>query len=440
VRSRDWGFWNGEKCEKLVELRSTGRQTLVPPSVHPDGDRYLWHREADLEVSSTTPEELIEALNLLATAVLVARRLPPRRDAGGGGRHDYALALAGFMLRPGRLDPGAVEKVLKAGWDAKGWPHEGVRREAHRDLEDIVRDTTARIAAGEPVMGGPTLEERAPGIVKALCKWWDWNTREPRASETAPGDSENQAEERKPTQAELLVGCAEGAEPFHTPEGDAYARIRVDDHFETHLVRSKGYRRWLVRRFYERYGRPPGAQALQDALGLLEARADFDGPESEVYVRVAEHVGAIYVDLANERWEAVEITAGGWRVVSSEANPVRFRRPRGMLPLPAPSRGGTLEELRRLVNDTDEADWRLMVAWLVQALRPTGPYPVLLLQGEQGSAKSTAERLLRALVDPSAAPLRTTPRNEHDLFIAATSAGSSRSITSPTSIPGMNLR
>jgi hypothetical protein len=47
---------------------------------------------------------------------------------------------------------------------------------------------------------------------------------------------------------------------------------------------------------------------------------------------------------------------------------------------------------------------------------------VLLLQGEQGSAKSSAERLLRALVDPSVAPLRTTPRNEHDLFIAATSA------------------
>ncbi len=93
-----------------------------------------------------------------------------------------------------------------------------------------------------------------------------------------------------------------------------------------------------------------------------------------------------------------------------------------MLPLPVPTRGGTVEELRRFVNVTDEVGWRLTVAWVVQALRPTGPYPVLLLQGEQGSAKSTAERLLRALIDPSAAPLRTTPRNEHDLFIAATSA------------------
>jgi len=81
-----------------------------------------------------------------------------------------------------------------------------------------------------------------------------------------------------------------------------------------------------------------------------------------------------------------------------------------------------VDELRRFVNVSDDDSWRLLVAWLVQALRPTGPYPVLLLQGEQGSAKSTAERLLRALVDPSAAPLRTTPRNEHDLYIAAMSA------------------
>ena len=61
-----------------------------------------------------------------------------------------------------------------------------------------------------------------------------------------------------------------------------------------------------------------------------------------------------------------------------------------------------------------------MLAWLIQALRPQGPYPVLILQGEQGSAKTTIERMLRALVDPSTAPLRTTPRNEHDLYIAAT--------------------
>jgi hypothetical protein len=123
----------------------------------------------------------------------------------------------------------------------------------------------------------------------------------------------------------------------------------------------------------------------------------------------------------------VEITPSaekGWRVISGEDAPVRFRRPRGMLALPTPALkpDGANGLLRRFFNVSGEDDLRLIVAWLVAALRPTGPYPVLLLQGEQGSAKSTAERLVRSLVDPSAAPLRTTPRSEHDLFIAADNA------------------
>ena len=52
-------------------------------------------------------------------------------------------------------------------------------------------------------------------------------------------------------------------------------------------------------------------------------------------------------------------------------------------------------------------------------MRPTGPYPVLILQGEQGTAKSTAAKVLRLLIDPSAAPLRTAPLDERDLMIAA---------------------
>jgi len=55
-------------------------------------------------------------------------------------------------------------------------------------------------------------------------------------------------------------------------------------------------------------------------------------------------------------------------------------------------------------------------------LHPSGPFPVLALHGEQGSAKSTLARVLRACVDPNVAPLRRPPRNERDLLIAATNA------------------
>ena len=89
--------------------------------------------------------------------------------------------------------------------------------------------------------------------------------------------------------------------------------------------------------------------------------------------------------------------------------PVRFRRPRGLLALPEPAPGGSVDELRPFVNARDDDRWRLLLAWLVAALRPRGPYPALALYGEQGAAKSTAARLLRALVDPNAAPCARSP-------------------------------
>ena len=53
------------------------------------------------------------------------------------------------------------------------------------------------------------------------------------------------------------------------------------------------------------------------------------------------------------------------------------------------------------------------------ALRHGGPYPLLAVSGEQGSAKTVFSKVLRALIDPNAAPVRTAPREERDLFIAA---------------------
>ena len=100
-------------------------------------------------------------------------------------------------------------------------------------------------------------------------------------------------------------------------------------------------------------------------------------------------------------------------------SPVRFRRARGMNALPVPRRGGSIEALRPFLNVQGDEDFVLIVSWLVAALRPKGPYPVLVLQGEAGSAKSTAVRVLRALVDPNTSPLRSEPRETRDLMIAA---------------------
>jgi hypothetical protein len=226
-----------------------------------------------------------------------------------------------------------------------------------------------------------------------------------------PGDNRGQ------TQSQVVVDCAADAEYFHTSEGEAFASLPVDQHREVWPVKSKGCRQWLTRAYYNRVERPPGAQAMQEALTLLEARAQFDWPLCKVFTRVAPHDSVIYIDLCNERWEAVEIRSDGWSVVPTP--PVRFRRSRGMQALPTPSRDGDILKLRTLINIGDDKNWILLLSWLVAGCRPRGPYPILILQGEQGSAKSTMARLIRRIIDPVSAPLRTPPRDERDLLIAA---------------------
>jgi hypothetical protein len=222
---------------------------------------------------------------------------------------------------------------------------------------------------------------------------------------------------RGPKQADILVALAQPAELFHTQDGTGFADLESNGHRETWPIRAKGFRRWLTRRFFEEIDGAPSSEALQSALNVIEAMAHFDAPERLVHVRVGGLEGRLYLDLGDESWRAVEIDATGWRVI--DRPPVRFRRSSGMKPMPTPMRGGSVETLRSFLNVQSDADFVLVVTWALACLRDRGPYPVLVLSGEHGSAKSTFSGILRALLDPNTAPLRALPRENRDLFIAA---------------------
>lgn len=236
----------------------------------------------------------------------------------------------------------------------------------------------------------------------------------------APPPAEPTESAPRKSQATRLVDLARaaGAELFHTPAGDPYLSAPVAAHCEIYPLASRGSRDWLTRLFYVQTGCAPNAGALADAIATLSGQARFDGGEHEVYVRVAGHNGAIYFDIGAADWNAVEITADGWRVVSHP--PVRFRRPRGVLSLPLPERGGSIEELRSFLNVANNDDFALLTLWTLAALRPRGPYPILVFVAEQGAAKTTTTRVLRRLIDPNESDVRRPPRNTEDLMIAAT--------------------
>ena len=157
--------------------------------------------------------------------------------------------------------------------------------------------------------------------------------------------------------------------------------------------------------------------ALENTLGALEGRALFDGEEREVFVRVGKQEGTLYLDLANERGEVVEIGEFGWKISTSPA--VRFLHPQGMMALPVPAKAGDgLRELRGFLNLSHE-HFVLIVSWVVAVLRALGPYPVLVLNSEKGAGKTMTTKILRSLIDPNVALVRGAPRDERDLMVAA---------------------
>jgi putative DNA primase/helicase len=214
---------------------------------------------------------------------------------------------------------------------------------------------------------------------------------------------------------ELLVD----AELWHDPERIAYATVPVDGHRENHELGSMFFKDWLALSAYEATGSVPAAETIEAALRVARAQA-LRGPCYRTWRRVAEHDGRIYLDLGCPRWRVVEIAATGWRIV--DVVPVKFLRSRGMLALPEPEDGETIELLREFVNVESDSDFRVYAAFLAAALRPSGPFVILIVIGQPGSSKSTLAKIPVLLVDPKTPPSTGAPRDERDLFVSASNS------------------
>jgi P4 family phage/plasmid primase-like protien len=164
LRSR--AFYDADG-KKFLEIRSDGLQTVVAPSVHPEGDKYLWHRETG-NISTVDSDTLNRATNEYATALLLAIHMTPV-----GSRHDYALAAAGFLLRGGRLDADTVYRIFLGAWKALGLD----ATKTVKELEAIVFDTADKLSAREEVKGGGVLDELVVGLPKRISRVWGWGRR-----------------------------------------------------------------------------------------------------------------------------------------------------------------------------------------------------------------------------------------------------------------------
>ena len=280
-------------------------------------------------------------------------------------------------------------------------------------------DVSDWLAAGGTKEELLQLAENAPASTPEATDTARTKQTNKRKRSSADGD-EDEEEHLTTAQQIVMLGKAQ-TERFHSTETDEpFVRFLVTrqvegqttSHRETWPVSSKAFKQWLSRRFYMDTERVPGGQAMDDALRVLEGDCRFDGAAYPLSIRLAPDPSTpnvVWIDLADTDWRAVKVTPEGWQVVDEP--PILFRRFALAAPQLLPETGGSLETLRDFLNVRDEHAWVQLVCWLVAALLPDIPHPVLVVHGEQGSAKSTLMQLLSKLLDPLKTPLRVEPRD-----------------------------
>jgi hypothetical protein len=203
-------------------------------------------------------------------------------------------------------------------------------------------------------------------------------------------------------------GVSDTGEPFALPAGGpkVVAMLRGG---KTSL------RALLAREYFTRTGKAATQQALADALLVIEGIAQ-DADESRLYLRAAQHEGALWLDLGDHTGRAVQITRNGWTVRDSA--PVLFKRTALTGPVPEPQPGGTLGDLWEWLNVAED-DRPLVAAALVSVLFTEQPHVVLAIFGEQGTGKTTAVKVLVLILDPGPVPVRKPPRDADSWVTAA---------------------
>ena len=402
--------------EMLGELRvgggGKGAQTVFPGSTHDEtGEAITWDEDGAPAV--VDGDELLRKVKELAAFCLLARYWPAE-----GARHVAAQALGGVLARIG-YEPSVIRVIAEAIARAAGDSEVPDRKRA-------AEDSARALADGRHVFGLPELARHVgKKIVAQAAAWLDYEKRSAEAKR--PKDEDESDDDalglekllgQQPKQADALIALAADARLFHTADDTAFARIEVKGHTETWPILSTGFRRWLKYQYFRKHESAPNAEAVQTALGVLEAKAVFEGNEARVFTRVGSDDDRLYLDLCDDKWRAIEIDADGWRIVDDP--PIRFVRSKGMLPLPVPAKDGAIKLLATLVNIKSDADFVLVVSWLLAVFHDHGPYPILVVIGEQGSAKSTLMEILRDIIDPNVACLRAPPKDEQDLYITAT--------------------
>ncbi len=350
-----------------IDILAAGKMTVMPPSMHPDTNKPyqdfgLPVLKVDLKSLPKVGSHHIQLLKVTIGSEHAVALI------SGEATHDAGVSLIAVLVAAGATDeeiPTIIEGLLPENYE------------------------------------GNSLKELPEWIRSARDKNFD----EPKDGET-----------NSLTQALVTLALESEMTLFNDGDSSAYATLPHLGKGIAVQVSSSSFSLWLRHFAHIKLERAVSSGPLRDGAATLEAVALFDQPTFPVHVRIAGNSEGIVVDLGGKDGLKVRIRGDGWRL--EPVSDFMFVRGSGFQPLPQPQDGGSLSTLQTFFG-LDDQNYRLLLAFLINALKPDGPYFILLVEGEQGSGKSFFCEAIKRILDPNAATRLRLPEKPQDLMIQA---------------------
>lgn len=211
---------------------------------------------------------------------------------------------------------------------------------------------------------------------------------------------------------------------FANYQGINYISVQERGQDRTLKINSQELDNYLVKTF-RNLGFKWGANKnlitrLKDEMNAL---AILEDKKEEIHIRVAGGPKGVFIDRGIKSKEIIQISPGSVPQIITKCN-FKFVRPAKQRELPQPIfTDFDFNYFKSLFNFSYENDALLLLAFILKSLTPnSGPCPILILEGPQGSGKTTATTIIGKIIDPTEPSLFAPPKTEEDIKIQANSS------------------
>ncbi len=226
---------------------------------------------------------------------------------------------------------------------------------------------------------------------------------------------------KKKSIEEIVSSAVENTKCFISQEKFVFAEIEKQRKRIIVPIDGEVFKHYLLYKIFTEE-RKINTEAINHIILLLKAKAEYEGETIITANRIGVKKGIFYYDLADKESKYIRISSKGYEIV--QESPVVFNKKRITSPqvLPKEKEGYSLWELKKYFNVVSEEDFTLLLIHIISYFIPGTSHHILIFLGNQGSAKTTACRFIKKIVDPSTIDISAMPRGKEDLILQLSSS------------------